>query len=579
MFTQSILVKNYIITLKDVIVAAFQDKSLRFHFVLALLALSSGIIANISIPFLLKKSVESFSDSNTQSLSGILVSYGVIWLISQLSFHGRALLTFKIEQRLVFTLGVKVLSHLYGLSQRYFLDQKPGALINIIRRAQRDVPSIILGVFFHGLPTLIEFILVIVLISNLYPYNYSFILVGTLIAFFVYTSLSLKKVFAERQVANSIDQNVDGILTDWLSNHESTKIFGKGALAIDICKTELKKRENSEVKFFTQLSLTHFGQSLILGTGLTVLTYLVGQEVLRGTLTVGDFILFNGYILQFINPISILGQVTQDVKRALIDMKAILEILLTKSEIQESTHSVHLSGDLFQIEFNNVSFAYQDREILKNVSFKIGAGETILIVGPTGTGKSTVAKLLLRLYDTIEGQIFINNTNIKNISFQSLYSIIGWVPQECYLLNDTIQNNIQFVCPEATKNELMEALEKACLLEFINRLPKGLETVVGDKGLKLSSGEKQRISLARLFLKKPKICIFDEATSFLDEGTDRMIQHNIETFLPIMTKIIITHRPFLVNKSHKILTLRVQKISETISATSFSTSIYQTNRN
>jgi len=550
--------KPYWQCIKDILIPTFENKKIRWCFFFSLLGLGVGILSNLAIPLLLKKivdSFEAFSSHNSLSITLILLSYGLIWMIGQISFHIRALLVDKIEQRITASLGIKVLSHLYSLSHSYFLNQKPGALTNVIRRAQQDVPNITLGVFFHALPTVLEFLCVIILIMNLYPFTYSLLMIAILGSFFIYTSLSSKAAFKDRERANEIDKSVDGVVTDWLSNYEAIKVFGKCGLAVQTCERELKKREVAEVRFTTKYNLSHIGQSLILGFGLTSLTYLIGQDVLKGSLTIGDFILFNGYILQFIVPVSVLGQVMQDVKKALIDMKGIIDILLTPSEITEIPHPLVLSGPRFQIHFKNVSFKYKDRNILENISFKIGAGETALIVGPTGIGKSTIAKLLLRLYDPTEGQVLINQIDIKQLSLESLYETVGWVPQESYLLNDTIKNNVHFVCPEATNDEVEEALNQAHLLGFINTLPEGLNTVVGDRGLKLSGGEKQRLALARLFLKKPKICIFDESTSSLDKDTDFIIQHNIERFLPNMTKIIITHRPYLAHKVDQIITL------------------------
>ena len=553
--TNPLTTKQYISCIKELLLLTFKDRQLLVHFILGLLVLVVGILSTLAGPFLLKKGVDSFSENKPHVVIFILLSYGLMWMLSQASLHLRALLTYKVEQRITFVLGLKVLSHLYTLSQRYFLNQKPGAITNVIRRAQRDIPSIILGVFFHVIPTVFEFVCVIILISFLYPLNYSFLLGGTLISFFIYTFYSMKSVLKDREKANEIDKNVDGVITDWLSNQEAIKIFGQEKQAISICEKELKKREEVEVIFMTKFSLIHLGQSLILGLGLTTLTYFVGQGVLNKSLSVGDFVLFNGYILQFIVPISILGQVTQDIKRALVDMKGVVDILLTKNEIQEAPSPIHLTGNRFHIEFKNVSFSYKDRNILEEVSFTIEPGETVLIVGPTGVGKSTVAKLLLRLYDPIAGNIFINQTNIKQFSFQSLYKTVGWVPQESYLLNDTIQNNIRFVSPEATLKDIETALDNADLLDFVRKLPESLDTHVGDRGLKLSGGEKQRLAIARLFLKKPAICVFDEATSFLDQDTELNIQNNIERCLPGMTKIIITHRPFMTNKADQIITL------------------------
>ncbi|WP_075553144.1 ATP-binding cassette domain-containing protein [Candidatus Paracaedibacter symbiosus] len=556
--------KHYWACLSSILLKTFEDKHILIHLFLSIIFLVIGIISTIAVPFMLKKIIESFSSSEIGSITLILLGYGAIWMISQASLHLRAIFTYRIEQRITFVLGLRVISHIYTLSHSYFLDQKPGALTNVIRRAQTDVPSIILGVFFHVLPTIIEFLFVLVLISSLYPPIYTLMLAGTLVAFFIYTLISMKSILNDRQIANEIDKNTEGVVIDWLSNYEAVKVFGRHELAINVCEKELKKRETAEVKFLTKFSTARLGQSIILGLGLSFLTYFVAVGVLQGTLTVGDFVLFNGYILQFILPISILGQIIQDIKKALLDMKGIIDILLTTSEIKETPHPLRLSGNSFDVEFKDVTFMYKDRVILDKVSFEIESGKTLLILGETGKGKSTLAKLLLRLYDSTKGQVLINQTNIKHLSFQSLYEIIGWVPQETYLLNDTIKNNILFVQPDASLKDIELALERACLLDFIDCLPDGIHTIVGDKGLKLSGGEKQRLAIARLFLKKPKICIFDEATSSLDKNTELLIQNNVETFLPDMTKIIITHRPFMINKADKIISLNNGGISQTV---------------
>lgn len=547
--------KQYKKFIKEILSDVFKDKKIRLSFLFSLLVLIIGVLSNLSIPLLLKAIVESFALQNGISVTLILLSYGLIWIISQASVYVRTFLTYKIEQRITFILGIKVLAHLYSLSHSYFLSQKAGALTNIIRKAQQSGPQIITALFFHTLPTILEFLFVIAMISCIYPFIYSFLMIGTLVIFFIYTSVSMKKTLKDRERANEVDKNVDGVVADWLSNYEAIKVFGKLNLAITTCKRELKKREKSEVNFIRNYTLSHVGQSLVLGIGLSSLTYCVGQGVLRGSLTVGDFVLFNGYMLQFIIPVSILGHISQDIKKNLVDVKGIMDLLLTPSEIIEASCPVTLSGESFQIDFKNVSFKYKNRFILKNISFIIRPGQTIFIVGQTGIGKSTIAKLLLRLYDPTEGDIFINQINLRDISFDSLYKIIGWVPQDCYLLNDSIENNLRFVKPSATSVEIEKALDRAHLSDFIKALPKGINTFVGDRGLKLSGGEKQRLSLARLFLKKPNICIFDESTSSLDKETDLIIQNNIAKFLPEMTKIVITHRPFVADDADQIISM------------------------
>ncbi|MBM3633568.1 MAG: ABC transporter ATP-binding protein [Alphaproteobacteria bacterium] len=555
--------EQYWICIKSVFFATFQDKKIFASFCMAVVFLLIGIISNILVPFILKNTVEFFAVHHDSSMTTlILISYGLIWIISQASLSLRSICTYRIEQRIIYTLGIKILSHLHSLSQNYFLNQKAGALTNLIRRAQQDVPEVTLGIFFHVLPTIIEFLFVIILVSIIYPPIYGFFLASTLIVFFGYTFISMKSILTSRHIANEIDKKADGIVTDWLLNYEAIKVFNKQEYAIKTYQQQLKEREKAEVNFMTNLSLVRLIQSVILGIGLSFLTYYVGKGVLEGKLTVGDFVLFNGYILQFIIPISILGQLAQDMKKALLDMKGILDILLTEPEIKQNKFPITFNETNFELEFKRVFFKYQDRPILNNISFKISSGETLLIIGETGTGKSTIAKLLLRLYEPTSGQILINQIDTKLLSFESLYETIGWVPQETYLLNDTLYNNLLFVKQDACLDEIEFVLEKANLLSFVKNLPNKLYTNLGDRGAKLSGGEKQRLALARLFLKKPKICIFDEPTSFLDSKTESIIQANIEKYLPNMTKIIITHKPFMVSSANQIISLHPKKLTK-----------------
>jgi len=542
--------------IKDVVTQALEDRSVRWSFIGSAFFLLIGVLSSLALPFFMKITVENLSMVKTIIwIPWLLLSYGVMWTLSQVSQHIRAFLTCRIEQRITLLLGSKVLSHLYNLSHRYFTNQKPGAVVNIIRRAQRDVPHIILGLFFYILPTLIEFICVIVGIAVFYPPFYVAILACVLISFFVYTLVSTKPVMKLLETANNIDRDVDGVVTDWITNYEAIKTFGRSDLAIYTCHTELSKREKTAIAFFQRYSWVQIGQVLILGVGLSTLTYCVGIGVQNGSLTVGDFILFNGYMMQFVGPISILGHVIQDVKKALLDMKGVLKILSMSSDIQEIENPIVLTGSSFSVEFRYVSFRYDDRLILDNLSFHVEAGKIALIMGKTGIGKSTIAKLLLRLYDPTDGEILINNINIKHIKLDSLYKTVGWVSQESYLFNDTILNNIRFVRSDATLEDIKACIAKAHLETLVQKLPDGLDTIVGDRGVKLSGGEKQRLAIARLFLKKPGLCLLDESTSALDKKTAVAIQQNINSYLHNATKIIITHRPYLEDKLDQVIEL------------------------
>lgn len=534
--------------LKIILTESFKERENKLLFYGVVLVLLVGIGLNVLIPFILKEVVDSFSlYGGTLVMSLLFISYGLIWTASHVFFHIRALLTQKIEQRLTFILEIKILTHLYTLSLQYFLTQKPGSITNVIRRAQRNIPTITLGILFHVLPTVLEFFAVFAVIIYKYPILYSIQLGGMLLPFVTYTILSTPAALKSRQVANEIEKEVDGTVTDLLSNHELINIFGQKEFAINTCKVQLKKREEAEVNFIKKVNYIYTIQTLILGLGLTVTTFFVGKGVESGHLTIGDFILFNGYILQLITPITILGQVTQEIKKAIVDMKGVVEILLITNTIKESQCPIPLLRKCFPVTFQNVSFKYGNLNILNDVSFHIEHGATFFIVGPSGVGKSTIAKLLLRLYDPDKGKILIQNVDIKDISFKSLYQCVSSVPQEASLFHDTIKNNLQFVCPDASISDIEAALDKASLSPFIKSLPEGINTHVGSRGLRLSAGERQRLALARIFLKKPKICIFDEANSFLDKATDMVIQDNIRTFLFDVTKIIITHRPFNID--------------------------------
>lgn len=544
-----ISLEKYKICLKDILLPNLSERGVRKVFFTALLLLIIGISFNVYTPFILKRIIDSLSNNNGEKISFLFISYGFVWIISQICVHIRALLTSKLEQRIVYVLGLKVLSHLYTLPHQYLINQKSGTLTNVIRRAQRNIPPIILGIFFHAIPTIVEFLLVIALVFKLYPPIYSLVLALTLISFFLYTVVFVKGVLKKRQVANDVDAEVDGTVTDWLSNHELINTFGQRLLAFNLFQSELKRREKAEINFIRNYTYTNICQSLILGLGLALMTFLVGKAVAKGNFTVGDFILFNGYILQLITPVSLLGHITQDIKKALIDMKDVMDILLVKNDITEASNPIYLTSNHFSLEFKDVTFKYNNENILENVCFKINAGETFVIVGQSGIGKSTIAKLILRLYEPVLGKIFINGIDLKDIAFSSLYKIVSWVPQEAPLFNDSIKNNLKFVCPEATLEEIETALCRAQLHNFLKSLPDGIDTNIGDRGLRLSGGEKQRISLARVFLKQPKICIFDEPTSFLDKETEIIIQENIKAYLPDTTKIIITHRPFMTNET------------------------------
>ncbi len=548
--------------LKNMLKDVCSDRKNVYHILGAFLIMGLGIAGNVSIPIMFKKIIDELSLDNSSAITYILISYGFIWLISQMSLHLRELLMYRVEQKTSFIMSSSVLSHLYSLGPKYHSDQKIGVLVTSIRRAQSAVSILIWSIFFQILPVIIELISVTLILTINYKLKYNMILFFTVILFGFYSLLLTNIALKAQEYANTVDEKTENTIIDNLLNYESIKIFWKFSEVISVLKKALIQREQSETESLIKLGLIRLGQVVILGFGLTVLTYHIGQAVVQKELTLGDFILYNGYLLQFITPISILGYLFKDIEKGFLDIKKAFSFLSITPEINAIKNPKKLIGESFYIEFEHVTFSYQGKKILDDVSFVINPGEHIAITGKTGEGKTTLAKLLMRFYDVEKGRILIDGIDIRDIDLESLHSIVSLLPQSISLFNDTIEKNIRFAEKGRDVISLEKIIEAADLSSFINSLPLGYNTIIGERGVKLSGGEKQRILLARLMLRNPKICVLDEPTSFLDFDTAQIIRKNLKKHFLTATVVTITHENAEISEADRVFILKNGKISE-----------------
>lgn len=541
--------------LNGVFLETFYKSTYLWYFLFAFVFLGVNVAVNTFIPLFFKILVDKLSSATFDFLGLALLGYGFLWANGKISLYFREILMNRIIERSTHVLSSQALKKLYELPHNYHLDKKTGEITNMLRRAQHNLPLILWGTTIHMLPILLEVISVIIILTQSYSFQFILILIMTISLYGFYTFLTTGLVVKLRTLSIESDKVVELKFIDWLQNIELIRTFGKTEHALHDYEATLQTKENLEVKFLNILGVIRIGQAIILGSGLSILMYFLGKSVHKGSLTVGDFVMFNGYFIQFIGPISILGYVWRDVKKALLEMKDVIDLLLLSPPPTQQTNAKLLKDNELEIEFKNVSFKYENIFILKNISFKVLSGETALIMGPSGSGKSTLLKLLLRYYDPTEGQILINGRDIKNFSLDSYRKFLGFVPQDSFMLDMTIQTNIEFFTPEFSIEDVKEAATKALISEAIERLPNQYSSLVGEKGAKLSGGEKQRIALARMFIRNPKLCILDEPTSALDEKTEKIIYQNLKNYLPHTTKIIVSHRKPPINFVDRVITL------------------------
>lgn len=538
----------------------------------SLFLISSGMILisialDLSIPILLKELVSRISYPDTglaYQLTLLLVAYGIIWMLSQAIQQVRQIILVRPLARCVRLFCSKLFDHLHSLPMKFHLDRKTGAITNSLERAQQGIPDIFWGLFLFVIPAVVEIFLAGIILWYFYGAIYGLIIIFIAIVFIAFTLWATEWASQFQNMSNEQKSKTNANIVDSLLNYFSVKCFNNKDYEVLKCDHHLSEREKLLVKSISSMELVRIGQSIIIGLGLVILIYVAGQQALMSGYDVSDFVLINGYVLQFAAPLSHIGFIARDIRRGINELVSIMEIYNTKPAAHYYSGKSSKSLEIFEnLEFKDVSFGYDSSHlVLKDVSFYLQEGKTLGIVGATGSGKSTISNLLFKFFDVDSGKILINNESIQSLNPESLYNVLGIVPQDVTLFNLSIYENILFACPNASKEEVEKVIELAHLGPALKKMPHHYHTVVGERGLKLSGGEKQRIAIARILLKRPSLYIFDEATSSLDLSTENTIMNNIAPITKKSTSIIIAHRLSTVVNADEILVLNNGVIEE-----------------
>ena len=533
----------------------------------ALSCLIASKVANVGVPVFLKKIIDTLEKTSPEQLLilpiSLLVAYGALKLSSSLFNELRDVVFAKVRYRAMRRLSTRVLSHLHNLSLRFHLERKTGSISRDLERGTRSVSSIMNYMAFSILPIVVEFSLVAVILLSEYDIKYTLAIFGSVVVYMGFTFLITEWRMDFRHHMNGLDSKANGQALDSLMNYETVKYFGNEQMELERFDNTLSEWEYWAVKSQTSMSMLNFGQGAIIALGVTLVMFLAVNGVVAGEMSLGDLVLVNAFLLQLFIPLGFLGIVYRQIKYSLADMDLIFKLLETKPEITDVENAKILEVTEGNLSFNRVYFSYQkERKILKDVSFKIQAGQKIAVVGPSGAGKSTLSRLLYRFYDLTSGQILIDGQDISQVTQESLRSAVSIVPQDTVLFNESILYNLQYGSLSANMDEITEAARSAHILDFILGLPDGWETIVGERGLKLSGGEKQRVAIARAILKKPKIMVFDEATSSLDSQTEKAIQETLGEIASHHTTLVIAHRLSTIVDASRIFVLREGQIVE-----------------
>jgi len=533
--------------------------------IFALIFLIIAKLATVGVPILLKDIVDSLNSNNTLMILplGLLIAYGLLRLTTAFFNELRDVLFAKIRYHAVYEISVKVLTHLHKMSLRFHLERQTGSIIRDLERGTQSLSSLINYMIFIILPTIIEVLLVGFILILTYDINFALITFSTIIVYILFTLKVTNWRMSFRHDMNKFDSEANSIAVDSLLNYETVKYFNNEKFEIKRFSNILFKWENSAMQSMTTMSLLNFGQAFIITIGVTLIMIEASMGVITGAITLGDLVLVNALMLQLFVPLNTLGIVYRQIIYALADMDMLVKLLEKDIEITDKKNSKDLKVTFGNIKFDNVSFSYnENRKILKNVSLNVPSGKKIAIVGPSGAGKSTLGRLLFRFYDSSQGRILIDDQNINNCTQSSLRKNIAVVPQDTVLFNESIYFNIKYAKNSASKDDIVKAAKMANIHDFINSLPDKYNTIVGERGLKLSGGEKQRVAIARAVLKSPKIIIFDEATSSLDSNSENKILQSMKEVSKNITSLIIAHRLSTIKDADNIYVLNEGQIIE-----------------
>jgi ATP-binding cassette subfamily B protein len=538
---------------------------LRARVVLAVGFLLAGKLVNIYIPLLYKHAVDALSPSNAVIVVPIalIVAYGAARVISQGFNELRNAVFAKVSQRAIRQLALRAFRHVHALSLRYHLERRTGGLSRAIERGTAGIDFLLSFMLFNVVPTLFEILLVCAILWRLFDWTFAAVTLATIVLYIAFTfSITDWRVRFRREM-NERNSEANTKAVDGMLNFETVKYFANEEHEAQRYDAALRAYEHAAVKSETTLTLLNLGQGTIIATGLVGIMILAARGVAAAEMTVGDFVLVNAYLIQLYTPLNFLGMVYRNIKQSLTDLEQMLALLAVRPEIEDRPGAPALIVGRGAVAFRRVDFHYDVRRpILSDVDFRVSPGAQVAIVGPSGAGKSTIARLLFRFYDVDAGAIEIDGRDIREVAQESLRRAIGVVPQDSVLFNDTIYYNIAYGRPGATRADIEEAARHAHIHDFVMALPDGYRTMVGERGLKLSGGEKQRVAIARVILKAPKILVFDEATSALDTQTEREIQASLAEISADRTTLIIAHRLSTIVEADEILVLDNGRIVE-----------------
>jgi ABC-type transport system involved in Fe-S cluster assembly fused permease/ATPase subunit len=541
----------------------------RWRVLVALSFLIAAKLSNVGVPLVLKSMVDALDlkPGDPQAVLAVpvalLVAYGALRVSVTLFTELREFLFYPVTARIARRIALETFDHLLSLSLRFHLERQTGGISRDIERGSRAIQSLLNYLIYNILPTLVEMTLVISLLSAKFDGWFAAIALCALAAYIAFTVTVTEWRTHFRRAMNEQDSKANTKAVDALINYETVKYFGNEPFEQARYDENLQRLEKAAIKSQTSLSLLNLGQSLIISGAVVLLVWRATLGVVNGTMTLGDLVLVNALMIQLYIPLNFLGVLYREIKQSMIDMEKMFALLGQNREVADAPNAQPLQHRGGTVRFENVRFGYDaDREILHGVSFEIPAGRTVAVVGPSGSGKSTLARLMFRFYDVGEGRILIDGQDIRAVTQKSLRLSIGIVPQDTVLFNDSVEYNIAYGHPGAGRAEVEAAARAAHIHAFISSTPKGYDTMVGERGLKLSGGEKQRVAIARTLLKDPPVLIFDEATSALDSANERAIQEELKSAARNKTALVIAHRLSTVADAHQILVMEQGRIVE-----------------